>query len=574
MKKTRKLLSILLALVMALSLCTVAFAVDDPEVPVFSGTCGEDIAWTVEGGVLTVTGTGAIEPLVRQVWDEQATYVDGYEDPETHDWVDGYWEPGYVDDDYFPWEEEVMAYFYGLNGAENEEEFYTLLMNGEIPVGEAMNAFRNLLSKIVIGEGITSIADNAFNDFQAAEIELPATLTTLGSTVFDLQFTTSVTMKNAAFDFEENEIMVWGGVGYPEIATTSLEDYIAQTIAEQGALLTILPLFYAFESAAMLSSFDIDSYVEYLTEMYSEYVQQGYMTEEEMQAYIDQAIGEMSEEILGMVSEYFPRFTDAVPETVEDAVAILLDFFNEKYGNEEEGIVFESLADIAIFDPEEENYTIGEKFAEAAPVEAALIEEFMGGGEDDGQSLVEYRLGTAPLKEVYEDGAEEPTVVAITPVPWLTVYGPYNSTAKTACATSQVKFVSFEEQEFDAYKADAAAAAAAKAADGDSDASKKLISDAQAAINALAYDGTKTLAENKAAVDAINAKLDTDLAAQREADAAQPEEPTTEKPEEKPADNDKDEDGGYSNNAFMKFIKKIIEFFKGIFDKITGIFKK
>lgn len=47
-----------------------------------------------------------------------------------------------------------------------------------------------------------------------------------------------------------------------------------------------------------------------------------------------------------------------------------------------------------------------------------------------------------------------------------------------------------------------------------------------------------------------------------------------EKPDDKPADNDKDEDGGYSNNAFMKFINKIIEFFKGIFDKITGIFKK
>ena len=43
-------------------------------------------------------------------------------------------------------------------------------------------------------------------------------------------------------------------------------------------------------------------------------------------------------------------------------------------------------------------------------------------------------------------------------------------------------------------------------------------------------------------------------------------EPTTEKPTDKPSD--KDEDGGYSNNAFMKFIQKIIDFFKNIFSKI------
>ena len=41
--------------------------------------------------------------------------------------------------------------------------------------------------------------------------------------------------------------------------------------------------------------------------------------------------------------------------------------------------------------------------------------------------------------------------------------------------------------------------------------------------------------------------------------------------EEKPADEkpaDKDEDGGYSNNAFMRFIKRIIQWFKDLFSKI------
>ena len=136
-----------------------------------------------------------------------------------------------------------------------------------------------------------------------------------------------------------------------------------------------------------------------------------------------------------------------------------------------------------------------------------------------------------------------------------------------------MKFVSLEDDKaaFDALKADAVAAIDALAKDGDSNASKKILDDAKAAVNAAEYDITKNVVEAKPGFDAIVAQAGTDVAAQREADKpVVPEE----KPDDKPADNDKDEDGGYSNNAFMKFIKKIIEFFKGIFDKITGIFKK
>ncbi len=524
MKKTRKLLSILLALVMALSLCTVAFAVDDPEVPVFSGTCGENIAWTIENGVLTVTGTGAIEAI----------------------------------DGSFPWTEAVMAYFFGLYGVESEEEFFGLVNSGEASMAEVDAFLRAIVSKIVIGEGITSIADEAFYMGEAAEIELPATLATIGEGAFDLRYATSLTIKNAAFNFEENPIDVYGAIDYPEIVTMTLDDYIAQMFGKQDAYMNNMPFVSAYLSAGALAQ------LEYYKDAFEAAVEAGGMTE----AQANQNFGSMADTFLSVImGYYFPYFTDQVAETVEDAVAIVLDFFNENYGNEEQEIFFEELADIAVYDAETEEATPSEKIAAVAPEGTAAVQAVMS----DDIELSPYQLGTAPVQEGIDPETEEPIEVALTPVPWLTVYGPYNSTARTACATSKVKFVSFEEQEFDAYKVDAAAAAAAKAADGDSDASKKLIADAQAAINALAYDGTKTLAENKAAVDAINAKLDTDLAAQREADKpVVPEE----KPDDKPADNDKDEDGGYSNNAFMKFIKKIIEFFKGIFEKITGIFKK
>ena len=73
---------------------------------------------------------------------------------------------------------------------------------------------------------------------------------------------------------------------------------------------------------------------------------------------------------------------------------------------------------------------------------------------------------------------------------------------------------------FASYKTEQQTAADGKAAEGDSEACAKLITDAKAAIGALEYDATKSLAENKALVDAIISKLDTDLAAQRALDAS------------------------------------------------------
>ena len=71
---------------------------------------------------------------------------------------------------------------------------------------------------------------------------------------------------------------------------------------------------------------------------------------------------------------------------------------------------------------------------------------------------------------------------------------------------------------FEAYKAEQTAAVEALAEDGDSEASQKIIADAKAAIEALEYDETKSLDENKAAVDAVVAPVAAALDAQRAAD--------------------------------------------------------
>ena len=73
--------------------------------------------------------------------------------------------------------------------------------------------------------------------------------------------------------------------------------------------------------------------------------------------------------------------------------------------------------------------------------------------------------------------------------------------------------------EFREYKSTKKNEAGNKAQEDDSDKAKTLIDDAKEAIDKLTYDTTKTLDENKAAVDAVITKLDSDLAAQRAVDA-------------------------------------------------------
>lgn len=74
--------------------------------------------------------------------------------------------------------------------------------------------------------------------------------------------------------------------------------------------------------------------------------------------------------------------------------------------------------------------------------------------------------------------------------------------------------------DFDDYKTEQKSVADALAVDGDSQKSLQLITTAKNEIDAIAYDQTKTPAENKPVVDAIIEQLKLDLDAQRDAEAA------------------------------------------------------
>ena len=86
--------------------------------------------------------------------------------------------------------------------------------------------------------------------------------------------------------------------------------------------------------------------------------------------------------------------------------------------------------------------------------------------------------------------------------------------AETALAAAKV--VAFED-----YKSTEKTAADDLGKEDDSDAGKKLITDAKAAIDALTYDETKSLDENKAALSTIFTKLEKELEKQRAIDASE-----------------------------------------------------
>ena len=76
-----------------------------------------------------------------------------------------------------------------------------------------------------------------------------------------------------------------------------------------------------------------------------------------------------------------------------------------------------------------------------------------------------------------------------------------------------------EKEAFDAYRTEKKAAAEALEQSGDSEACKQLIADAKAELEAMQYDSTKSLDENKAKVDAVVTELAAALQTQRDRDA-------------------------------------------------------
>ena len=183
----KKSISILLSLIMLCSVFTLAFSAQAADV-LAGGKCGDNISWTItDDGTLTVSGTGAITPLERQVWVE-TTEVDEYgvETPVS------YWDT----ETYFPWDDAYTEIIYKALGYADQEAYSAAWDSGDIDYAAVSRLEFSTVKSIVLEEGITQVESNAFTNFRPLEITLPASLNSMESSAFCAAFAKSIIIKN------------------------------------------------------------------------------------------------------------------------------------------------------------------------------------------------------------------------------------------------------------------------------------------------------------------------------------------------------------------------------------------
>ena len=102
MKKTISVLLALVLLLGAFPFALPAAAADDPQT--YSGTCGSNIEWTLEDGVLTVSGDGAIEPQKRPSTVDNVTWNEATQKIE-------YTTSPFVSEGSFPWDDVLVRIY-------------------------------------------------------------------------------------------------------------------------------------------------------------------------------------------------------------------------------------------------------------------------------------------------------------------------------------------------------------------------------------------------------------------------------------------------------------------------------
>ncbi len=163
MRKTVSLLLSVVLLFTAAAFALPAFAADN--LSELSGTCGDNITWTLKDGVLTVSGEGVLAPqqyvkeaYERDEWSNTNQVWQKVTEPAQTVWG-------------FPWGSDIIA---AACGYRNWDEAENGLLKGEISYSELM--IPKLVKKIVIEEGITEIVGGAFSCFTPETIVLPSTL--------------------------------------------------------------------------------------------------------------------------------------------------------------------------------------------------------------------------------------------------------------------------------------------------------------------------------------------------------------------------------------------------------------
>ena len=146
-KNGKKLLSLALALIMVLGMLPGTAWAEKPT----SGKCGENATWSLSGGTLTISGSGAMEDYNYYDYDKQYYFYQ-----------------------YPPW------YYY-------RQSITSVVIGGDITsIGKWAFMYCNSLTDITIPESVTSIGNDAFDGCSSLTgITIPESVTSFGVHVFD-----------------------------------------------------------------------------------------------------------------------------------------------------------------------------------------------------------------------------------------------------------------------------------------------------------------------------------------------------------------------------------------------------
>ena len=418
MKTSKKLLSVLLSLTLALltvaCLGTVSFAAD--EIAAY-GPCGDNMNWSYEKGVLTVSGQGILQQQIVQYPMDSMRMNEStgrFEiDKQTYNVRSFPWYPaleyqlakkyGY---DAYPTLRNALTY-----GVPDAKAYYTELYG--------------IIRDIVVEEGVTSIQDGAFSvtlgiPYLPRTISLPASLMYLSNDAINSTLAQRIVIRNPAL-----------ALGH-SLSLTGFASAVPSTVT-QDDLLNVNAI--ALQHDATVA----ETLAKVLLVLNDELAQRDQrirdaqaLTNEREKAAVLSEIQTQENEQIALASRYLFTRSATADGTLKELYARLRKIAGLN------AVSFSSVDDLGTFTPavfdEQDNLITAAQLTFTAAFQAKLDEMADAAAAAQNAAPVAsadvqtYYLGEAPL--------------GLTPAPWITVYGEDGSTAQTAAQNSKVTFSS------------------------------------------------------------------------------------------------------------------------------------
>lgn len=382
-----------------------------------SGQWNDNINWTLENGVLTVSGTGKMETQ------EEREYNSGhlrlYFSADTVEYYGGYGTSSrrLLEREM---EESALAHF----GVENGLQLLAAIARGRVDMKDYIDYYYQqtigFVKTIIIEDGITAIGKDVFRALHPETIMLPASLKSIDynpydtynkESAFDLSATKHIYFLDAASDFESLRLGIEG-------------------VAESCAFL--------YEDSSMLLDWrlveSMDDGDAWLRENAFEFLSETALQEFCKNAYdiMSSPIGKLPTK--EMIVDAWNRQTGDNYTSGDTLLADLIAWFNNRFGTQ-----FTSVTEFFLHPPGLSTYSLQRSEA----YEAAYDSYY---DEMQQQAVESVGLTDATALTVWENAwfgnafKTSESGEAIVAAPWLTIHGYVGSTAETAAAASGVRF--------------------------------------------------------------------------------------------------------------------------------------